>query len=508
MQMRRLALMLFCMLPMAALMYGCGSSNKEGSGTPATVSKVDEATCATCHATGKSKTTGDVIYNDYTASAHFTVPGGARAHYPNGVGCQGCHGGGSQHQGVGPLPYADPSASGQCFACHKNYLDSKHYAVYPAPAGTSYSYTGAAHNAQYVSANYQNDCTACHDPHKADKGITQEHHDWAASAHGNVAGEAWAHYDFKLGADCIACHTSTGFINYVNSGFTVPTTTWASPTDGTHEVLTCKACHTDYNFKNRIRSVGAVKAYKFTYNGQSITFPNVGSSNLCVTCHSGRGNTQSAKSTRFQGHHAPAAGTLFSSSAHTGYEFATKSYGNATSFIHDKIGTAAVPNTGTSGPCVTCHMASSNSHKFSAATKNSAGAITGLPTQAVCLKCHSAAFVTPANMEVLRLGYNETGELLKAYVANTIKNYLNVAITSANYNTVADNAYGAFQNAMLTSEEAGAFTHNSIYAKRLLFDSIDWMDNGAFNNTITIPAGYPNARAWFGANASGVATRP
>ncbi len=112
-------------------------------------------------------------------------------------------------------------------------------------------------------------------------------------------------------------------------------------------------------------------------------------------------------------------------------------------------------------------------------------------------------------MELLRLGYNEAGEVLKAYVANTITNYLNVAITSANYATVADNAYGAFQNAQLSTEEKGAFAHNSVYAKRLIFDSIDWLDNHTFDGTITIPAGYPAARTWFNANATtGVATRP
>lgn len=498
MRIRRLAIMLFCTLPMAVLMYGCGSSSKEGSGTTAPA-RVAETSCAQCHAQSVDKIDPSVtIYTKYTASKHFT-------NNVNTVGCQDCHGGGSQHNGIGPIQYANPDASGQCFACHKNSLDSKHYAVYPA--STTYNAASSKHNAQYVSTNYQNSCSSCHDSHQPKPG--QEHKDWAESGHGDVSGAGWAYYDFKFygTGECTPCHTSTGFINYVSSGFSIPTATFATPGDGTHEVLTCKACHTDYNFKNRIRNVAAVKAM-YTYNGAPVQFSSYGASNLCITCHSGRGNTQTAKSTRFQGHHAPAAGTLFNSSAHVGYEFATKSYGNATSFIHDKIGTAAVPNTGTSGPCVTCHMASSNSHKFSAATKSSTGAITGLPTQAVCLKCHPAAFVTPANMEVLRLGYIETAELLKAYVGNTIPNYLAVAITSSNYNTVADNAYGAFQNAMLTAEEQGAFTHNSVYAKRLLFDSIDWMDNGAFNNTITIPAGYPNARTWFGANASGVATRP
>lgn len=52
------------------------------------------------------------------------------------------------------------------------------------------------------------------------------------------------------------------------------------------------------------------------------------------------------------------------------------------------------------------------------------------------------------------------------------------------------------------------YLHNSKYGKRLIFVSIDWMDNGVLNGTITIPAEYPEARVWLNANASGVATRP
>jgi len=227
-----------------------------------------------------------------------------------------------------------------CFSCHKNYLNSEHYAVYPA----SSVYNGPAHNAQYVSTNYQNSCSSCHDSHQPK--VSQEHTDWATSGHGEVSAEGWAHYDFKFygTGECTPCHTSTGFINFVSNGFTMPTSTWATAGDGSREVLTCKACHTDYNFKNRIRNVAAVKAI-YTYNGANVQFNSMGASNLCITCHAGRGNTQSAKSTRFQGHHAPAAGVLFSSSAHTGYEFRGKSY--ACNRLHSQqIGTSAAPGTG------------------------------------------------------------------------------------------------------------------------------------------------------------------
>jgi len=57
-------------------------------------------------------------------------------------------------------------------------------------------------------------------------------------------------------------------------------------------------------------------------------------------------------------------------------------------------------------------------------------------------------------------------------------------------------------------EEGGIDVHNRFYGQRLIFDSIDWLDNGFLNGTITIPAEYPEVRSWLNADASGVATRP
>lgn len=518
MQMRRLAIMLFCLLPMSALMYGCGSTSKEGSAVSGPV-KVDEASCAQCHAQAvDSIEPSTTIYAKYNQSLHFT-------NNFHTVGCQDCHGGGSQHNGVGPIQYANPDAAGQCFSCHKNYLPTAHYASYPANATSTYNDSGAAHSAQYVSTNYKNSCTSCHDSHQPKVG--KEHTDWAESGHGDINGAAWQHYDFKFNADCISCHTSTGFISYVTSGYTKPTTTTAAAGDSSHEVLTCKACHTDYNFKNRVRNAGAVKAYGYTYNGAAITFASVGKSNLCVTCHSGRGNTQSARSTRYQGHHAPAAGILFNDKSHMGYEFTGKAYTNSVVFAHGKVGTSSFPTTGDTGPCVACHMDATNntsSHKFEAVTKNTAGNITALPTQTMCANCHNTTGFVAA-VEAKRVGYIEAGQLLKAYLDNTVTNYLAAKVdltkiasktTDGSAYIYADNVYGAFQNFLMggdgtttyAGEEKGAYVHNSAYAKRLLFDSIDWMANGAFTGSITIPAGYPNARVWFGADGAGVATRP
>ena len=38
---------------------------------------------------------------------------------------------------------------------------------------------------------------------------------------------------------------------------------------------------------------------------------------------------------------------------------------------------------------------------------------------------------------------------------------------------------------VLLEHEPGAYVHNSLYTKRLIFDSIDWLDNGNMDGDIT-----------------------
>lgn len=109
-------------LLMTAVFAGCGTSHKEGNLTAGSVAKVDESLCAQCHGSAREKLTGRVIYDDYPASVHAL----------QNVGCQDCHGGGAQHNGVGPIPYPKPGPD-QCKTCHDsnklvtNYKASNHF---------------------------------------------------------------------------------------------------------------------------------------------------------------------------------------------------------------------------------------------------------------------------------------------------------------------------------------------------------------------------------------------
>lgn len=122
----RILIILFCVALPAVLLGACGSSNKEGVVflAPQTAAKVNETLCITCHSASLETLTGDPIVANYMASFHNL----------NSVGCQDCHGGGSQHNGVGPIPVPSPD-SPQCQACHDSdklvtdFAGSKHHDV-------------------------------------------------------------------------------------------------------------------------------------------------------------------------------------------------------------------------------------------------------------------------------------------------------------------------------------------------------------------------------------------
>lgn len=507
MQFKKIPIVVMCVVSLAVFLYGCGSSSREGSGTPADVAKVDESACASCHSVSASKVTGDPIYSDYIASAHFLVPN-AKAGYPNGVGCQGCHGGGSQHNGVGPIPYTDPAASGKCFECHKNYLTKAHFRNMTASSGSVSS-------AIYASKNYENACTACHDPHKADKGITRYHTEWAESGHGEVSAAAWGDRDFKNtlsggSYQCSRCHTSTGFISYVTNNYTdpFPKTTWAATGDKSREVLTCQACHTNYNFKYRVRSVRAFTA-PYNSNKNPVSYDNVGASNLCVACHSGRESGDSVNALAsytnasfVNPHYMPAAAMLFSKSGYRYYSSASK---YTSSNDHSKLGTAsesASAATGsTSGPCVTCHIGVSgkNTHTFKAmavASKTSSGGCYGCHSATIAdeeeSRAYFARFMDFFNWQLAQSGiyYSSAYPYFYANAAGTtqLKNWTTVGPAGG---TGAKNMGAAF-NYKFIAAEGGAHVHNRTFAKRLITDSIQYLQTGVNTYSYSASTSGPN----------------
>ncbi len=693
MQMRRLAITLFCLLPMAALLYGCGSSSKSG-GSINNVATVGDTACIQCHSAVTEALTGESKVTQY----QLTSP-----HNQEGLGCESCHGGGAQHNGVGPIPYPNPDAnrcatchdgvtaqatnantafetsnhaegtpshtSGVCVRCHTHegavlsnksgYTGDNTVITGGLPPAYTGAYTGmkcetchehggglrgvlakdttgniVAWNPSKTSGaknNQFNLCTSCHtmydyngsklladgvttvngavtgavgyhptswyriiatthydDPtttaiiegynirklgenacfdchgHEAktetryagtDPTQATIHTDWAQSGHAgkilaqkyanatsvatvlaagadSTTGDAWVHYnwdDTTTRGACQKCHTATGAANFLNnpdtydntgagndfshlSGWVKATSTVPTVPSNQNELLYCWGCHSNAG-KGTLRNTTKA-VLDFTYQGQTVVITGLGKSTACATCHGGRGNVESPRSSRFQGHHAPTAGFMFNEKSHIGWEYAGKDYTNATThFQHDQIGLNE------SGPCASCHM-DNKSHSFAAVTEV-AGTITAITNQALCNTCHTvggAYEMTTTKLEEEKTGFAEASTILNNYVSNLpgYTNYLNLAIGSGNYSdtvAVPDNAYGAYQNGKISGDEPGAYVHNRTYTKRLLFDSIDWMDNGVLDGTITLSpamvAAYPEAALWLNANATtGVATRP
>ena len=112
-------------LLLAAALAGCGSSHREANANPATVARVDEATCRVCHSTTIDPVSQTALLPEFLSSVHNPDPTNPNAGVnPNPVlnptGCQGCHGGGAEHNGVGPIPFPDPLAANRCVTCHTN----------------------------------------------------------------------------------------------------------------------------------------------------------------------------------------------------------------------------------------------------------------------------------------------------------------------------------------------------------------------------------------------------
>ncbi len=150
MRTRKLSIMMLCMLLAAGLLYGCGSSNKEGSATatPDSVGNVGDSACRQCHSSVLDPLTNEGIIAQYDA----TSPHRNSSHANNGNGCEACHGGGAEHFGVGPIPYPNPFADNgtRCASCHTG----------PFATNAPTKFAGSKH-AQIV-VETPNPCRRCH----------------------------------------------------------------------------------------------------------------------------------------------------------------------------------------------------------------------------------------------------------------------------------------------------------------------------------------------------------
>lgn len=426
---------------------------------------------------------------------------------------------------------AAASATG-CDSCHTN---APHYGGafnFPYSPGNRAQYMGYSEEIGTTPATftYEVTCSSCHanDDLAANLSLMN---DYATSGHGDVTAVAWNFFGSasafsdsrNISVDCQRCHTTIGFVNSLTSPAITFTTEQQDKYKTSMQVLVCTACH-DTDLTNG--SVRTLTRYTPPY-ANATQLPAAGSSEICIRCHVGSGNmytligaasaidpTAAPASTSASAasgpHYKNAAATIFKDQTKVGYEFFPRpgsltdpayKYKNPSYYAHSTPG------------CINCHMVTENSHKLEIVTKDAADEIIAINSQVVCNTCHVAYPIDAAMLAEEKAGYEEALEILaekltgKGYQVLGGYPYFQFIAPVTTWANQGD--LGAAYNYSYLHHEEGAYAHNSYYAKRLIFDSIDWLDNNSLDGNITIGVAYPEARHWLNANAeTGAANRP
>jgi predicted CxxxxCH...CXXCH cytochrome family protein len=376
--------------------------------------------------------------------------------------CRNCH---ADSQG-NVADHAVEIGSNECVLCH-----NPHSAV-GVPYFTHFNnVTSAGYPASYVTSRAA--CENCHNESGTNAVRRQE---WNKSGHAAVTDPSWTVFDFKTESGCVQCHSTTGFIAYSSAKVTAA---WGESTDKTKEVLTCIGCHSDVP-NGVLRTMAPARPYA----DDAYVNRDFGKSNICASCHSGRRNgasigAQLEAQADFSNlpfidpHYHAAAGTV---QGKAGYHFPGQaSYAFYSSNSHRRIGLGNFNGTGSSGPCIACHRNDTNSHTNKALINT------------MCGNCHGATF-TVDELSVDRQAFHNALSVLNAMLAQKGYNYSSTLpnFSNSNWGTGEEGAHtmGAAFNYVMLLNDSGAYAHNSAYAKKLTFDSIDYLQNGAITGSI------------------------
>lgn len=516
---------------------GCGANNRESGSTTETASFAKSQACIGCHSTKQSPVTGALIVDEWKASAHNTR---------NGASCPDCHAtNGHPNSGLTP---SIPTAA-ECQTCHTATTMSTYNAHFVGAATRNASqaaYVTPYESNSCIGCHNPHDTTTLLTVNKqwAESGhgkVTNDpwkHYLWRQPA--------------RVNAGCSRCHTAEGSRQYLQNGYTYSAPAllakFGKYTTGT-ESLGCKGCHTDYSW-NRITPATAFTAPYTASLGASATFPDAtiaGDSQLCFTCHAGLAGGQaiadlttapSSDFGSFNSHYMAAAGIMYVKSGFASFTTATApatrysgstaiatSYGSSlkssddggdVTSTHRILGTAAMATDShvggrsliTGGPCVTCHMKGGHSLEINA------DAFTR-----VCSKCHTSEGTTTLTtdnfMEVFVDEQKIPFDNAMALAKNQLAKY-GITYDSANYpyfwpTAVTDHSnrangfkdwsqggtltaaqakrlLGAAFNINILSREPAAYVHARTYTRRLLYDTIDFLDDLTINRSVSTTA--------------------
>jgi hypothetical protein len=293
---------------------------------------------------------------------------------------------------------------------------------------------------------------------------------------------------------------------------------------------------------------------KVANDDTSTVINDTGNSNLCINCHSGLasgraialGNEATLLHNSFvevDPHSFAAAGNLY---AISGYEYRPHDdyllidpITGTNFFVHDHIGLDGSIGLGTNrGPCVGCHM-DNKGHTFMPVALTPAGSgprglidgtITAFPAVAdSCGKCHTLgephdlSFGAASDIRNRKSEYKtrlaELETLLESkygivydpdnfpyFWPDTVTNHTNPDYaygSPGNQTSIPPvpaqppwpdkGVLGAAFNLNTCFRDPGGYAHNYRYTSRLIYDSLDYLDDGLLNNSYTSSA-FPSGR--------------
>lgn len=481
------------------------------------------ARCSKCHTDEGFDKYRDVTgnYNTLSTELPLTLPALSNVSV---VSCRTCHDvHGSELVGAGYNSVDTSAEYATCTSCHQ---DGSEGAAYHDPEKNQYGALGEIiTDTHFGATGYNIDpsderaCRNCHNVHAADTTINNQ---WAQSGHGDKTAVPFTSaYGMQLNPACQECHSETAakllFEAYENQ------TAYSAPGANVREfsgveVITCTVCHTDN--VGGLRNPGEITTHYHAAGTDAYATLDAGNgSNLCLHCHAGKRSGEDTKdnpdlSVRITSHYTPVGGIFYNT---IGYQFdhldAGLTYGAT---WHARLGNAddaladypyktltteqvtAIQGTG-NGPCVACHMAEgTDKHLYSVFTDNTE---LGLPD--LCYNCHAN---NPAAGHYFKSQEKLEGEIKVAYqavlshvagmMADGTKNFTGAVLTQAatgqfqkdgvNLDPAADlDLAGALFNYKLFMDEPGAYVHNRYYTKQLLFDTIDYLEDGSIDGTLS-----------------------
>ncbi|MBC2839266.1 hypothetical protein [Robiginitalea sp. SC105] len=283
---------------------------------------------------------------------------------------------------------------------------------------------------------------------------------YSESAHANLR-------SFGASATCARCHNDQGFQDYLSNLY-IDSLGFATANPDGYDVpdpISCTTCHDmhrSFNFEEdgndkAVRSITPVDLFldpDITIDIRNAS-DELGLSNLCVNCHQPRnqydipGPTADFEitSSRFGPHHGPQSTMLEGI------------------FGANISGALDYPGRGSAGhrqgsSCIACHMGPT--------TNGSDGGHTWEPTTNTCLNCHTGG--PPSEVDGFEADFDRLRDLLIA--AGSI-----APDSSAVLGVFPANVAQATWNWRMLMEDKSMGVHNPNYAKALLKNSIEALEN-------------------------------